>query len=201
MGFHHDAALGHRTTRKPYHPCDWLCSICCKCSTRSVSPSCQRVSTLLLSADLTDVSPDEPAFAVVPRTVRHEPIGRAKVELGADYIEQPLWGPAGTCIFCASLNTAPLLCDDGAAQLIDCGFCADDIATYHTRLDSLTGNDERGRRTMHEYYARGGYLDIPADPNGEWDAQTRPCVPLVPSWLGSGWVSECRGLWAGRRRC
>ena len=65
------------------------------------------VSTLLLSADLTDVSPDEPAFAVVPRTVRHEPIGRAKVELGADYIEQPLWGPAGTCIFCASSNTAP----------------------------------------------------------------------------------------------
>ena len=34
---------------------------------------------------------------------------------------------------------------------------------------------------MHEYYARGGYLDIPADPNGEWDAQTRPCVPSEPS--------------------
>ena len=42
MGFHHDAALGHRTTRKPYHPCDWLCSICCKSSTRSMSPFCQR---------------------------------------------------------------------------------------------------------------------------------------------------------------
>jgi len=107
MGFHHDAALGQRTTRKPYHPCDWLCSICCKCSTRSMPPFCQRVSTLLLSTDLTDVSPDEPAFAVVPRTVRHEPIGRAKVELGADYIEQPLWGPAGTCIFCASSNNCP----------------------------------------------------------------------------------------------
>ena len=118
MGFHHDAALGNHVNRKPYHPCDWLCSICCKCSTRSMPLFPQRVSTLLLSADLTDVSPDEPAFAVVPRTVRHEPIGRAKVELGADYIEQPLWGPAGTCIFCASLNTAPLLCD-GATPSAD----------------------------------------------------------------------------------
>jgi hypothetical protein len=28
MHFHHDAALPSRVSRKPYHPCDWLCSIC-----------------------------------------------------------------------------------------------------------------------------------------------------------------------------
>ena len=67
---------------------------------------------------------------VVPRSFQKEPIGRAKVDLGAAYTEQPLYSPAGTCVFY-------------------------DIATYHTRLDSLTGNDKNGRRTMHEYYARG----------------------------------------------
>ena len=136
MGFHHDAALGNRVNRKPYHPCDWLCSICY----------------------LTDVGADEPAFAVVPKTVKFEPIEKAKKELGEDYEEVALYGPAGTCVFY-------------------------DIATYHTRLDSVTGNDENGRRTMHEYYARGGYLDVPADPNGEWDAQTRPPTPLLTDWV------------------
>ena len=28
MGFHHDAALQPRMQRKPYHPADWICSIC-----------------------------------------------------------------------------------------------------------------------------------------------------------------------------
>ena len=136
MHFHHDAALPQRVLRKPYHPCDWLCSICY----------------------LTDVGADEPSFAVVPRSVRHEPIGRAKLELGADYVEQPLYGQAGTCVFY-------------------------DIALYHTRLDSITGNDKRGRRTMHEYYSRGGYLDVPADPAGEWKAHTREPTPLLTNWV------------------
>ena len=37
MGFHHDAALGNRVSRKPYHPCDWLCSICCEFPSQSSS--------------------------------------------------------------------------------------------------------------------------------------------------------------------
>lgn len=57
-----------------------------------------------------------------------------------------------------------------------------DIATYHTRLDSLTGNDKNGRRTMHEYYARGGTLDVPADPDGEREAHTREPTPLLTNW-------------------
>jgi ectoine hydroxylase-related dioxygenase (phytanoyl-CoA dioxygenase family) len=96
MNFHHDAALRERLHRKPYRPCDWLCSICY----------------------LTDVGADEPAFCVVPKSVRTEPIEQAKRQLGSEYVEQPLYGPAGTCIFY-------------------------DIALYHTRIDSLTGARKR----------------------------------------------------------
>ena len=74
-------------------------------------------------ADLSDVDENSPAFAVVPRSVRFEPIGQAKVSLGDDYVEVPILGKAGSCVFY-------------------------DTATYHTRLDSLTG--EQGRRTMHQ---------------------------------------------------
>lgn len=51
---------------------------------------------------LTDVGEDEPAFAVVPRSFQKEPIGQAKVDLSDSYTEQPLYGPAGTCVSCAS---------------------------------------------------------------------------------------------------
>ena len=69
-----------------------------------------------------------------------------------------------------------------------------DIALYHTRLDSLTGNDKRGRRTMHEYYARGGTLDVPADPNGEWEAHTRDPTPLLTNWCVGSSISHRSGM-------
>jgi hypothetical protein len=48
------------------------------------------------------VGEDEPAFAVVPRSFQKEPIGQAKVDLSDSYTEQPLYGPAGTCVSCVS---------------------------------------------------------------------------------------------------
>lgn len=84
---------------------------------------------------LTDVDETTPAFAVAPRTVTYEPMEKAVTELGDDYVETPLFGKAGTVVFY-------------------------DTATYHTRLDSpLEGLQEIGaRRTMHQYWSRGGYL-------------------------------------------
>ena len=46
-----------------------------------------------------DVDVDSPAFAVVPRSVRYEPIQQAKAQMGEEYVEQALWGPAGTAVF------------------------------------------------------------------------------------------------------
>ena len=145
MAFHHDATLPQRTMRQPYGPADWICSI----------------------VYLTDVDVDSPAFAVVPRSVRYEPIQQAKAQMGDDYVEQALWGPAGTAVFY-------------------------DTATYHTRLDSLTG--DKGRRTMHQYWSRGGYLDSPPNPQATHDnpkiqeflrtqSQTRPPTPNLTDWV------------------
>ena len=108
MNFHHDAALQDRFLREPYLPCDYVCAI----------------------HYLTDVGPDSPAFCVVPGSARFETLAAAFEELGSDYREVPLRGPAGTCILY-------------------------DIATYHARLD---GDGRQRRRTWHQYYARGGWL-------------------------------------------
>ena len=72
---------------------------------------------------------------------RGEPVlmalGRAAASLqaafegmGEAYYEQPIYGPAGTCVLY-------------------------DTATFHTRLD---GDGRQMRRTWHQYYARGGWL-------------------------------------------
>ena len=122
MQFHHDVALESRLSRVPYGPPDYISSI----------------------IYLTDVDEDAPAFAVVPRSFRFEPAAQAKMQLGDNYIEQPLYGKAGTAIFY-------------------------DTATYHSRLDSLTG--DKGRRTLHQYWARGGYLFLPPE-----DGDTRPQI-------------------------
>lgn len=129
MQFHHDVALPQRLTRQPYGPPDYLCSM----------------------IYLTDVDEDAPAFAVVPRSVRFEPVARAREALGDAYVEQPLYGRAGTCVFY-------------------------DTATYHTRLDSLTGDE--GRRTLHQYWARGGYLMLPPKPGGDTQPQKREPTPI-----------------------
>ena len=47
-------------------------------------------------------------------------------------------------------------------------------ATYHTRLDSLTGDKER--RTLHQYWSRGGYLQ------GEGERPREP-TPNLTNWV------------------
>ena len=79
---------------------------------------------------LTPVTAASPAFCVVPGSHRFETLRDAFETLGPDYIEQPILGSAGTCILY-------------------------DTALFHTRLD---GNGIEGRRTWHQYYARGGFL-------------------------------------------
>jgi hypothetical protein len=108
MNFHHDAVREDRLTRTPYMPCDWLCAI----------------------HYLTDVAPGAPCFCVAPGSNRFETLKAAFAELGDDYCETPLYGPAGTCVLY-------------------------DTATFHTRLD---GDGRQMRRTWHQYYARGGWL-------------------------------------------
>jgi ectoine hydroxylase-related dioxygenase (phytanoyl-CoA dioxygenase family) len=108
MNFHHDAVLEDRLTRTPYMPCDWLCAI----------------------HYLTDVTPGSPCFCVVPSSNRYRTLQEAFEGLGGAYREQPLFGPAGTCVLY-------------------------DTATFHTRLD---GDGDQMRRTWHQYYARGGWL-------------------------------------------
>jgi hypothetical protein len=108
MNFHHDAVREDRLTRTPYMPCDWLCAI----------------------HYLSDVTPGSPCFCVVPDSNRFETLKEAFEQLGEDYCERPLYGPAGTCVLY-------------------------DTATFHTRLD---GDGQQMRRTWHQYYARGGWL-------------------------------------------
>lgn len=108
MNFHHDAVVEDRFVRRPYNPVDWLCAI----------------------HYLTDVAPGTPAFCVVPDSNRYETLQEALDGLGNEYREQPLYGPAGTCVLY-------------------------DTALHHTRLD---GDGEQMRRTWHQYYARGGWL-------------------------------------------
>lgn len=108
MNFHHDAVRDDRMTREPYGPCDWLCAI----------------------HYLTDVEPGAPCFCVVPDSRRYASLQAAFEGLGEAYHEQPLYGPAGTCILY-------------------------DTATYHTRLD---GDGHQMRRTWHQYFGRGDWL-------------------------------------------
>ena len=79
---------------------------------------------------LTDVEVGTPAFCVVPGSNRYATLGEARKKLNKAYQEAPIYGSAGTCILY-------------------------DTATFHTRLD---GDGIKGRRTWHQYYARGGWL-------------------------------------------
>ncbi len=79
---------------------------------------------------LTDVDSATPAFCVVPGSNQYKSLKQAYTELADDYQELPIYGDAGTCILY-------------------------DTATFHTRLD---GDGIHGRRTWHQYYARGGWL-------------------------------------------
>ncbi len=108
MNFHHDAVVEDRFIRAPYMPCDWLCAI----------------------HYLTEVNEHTPSFCVVPKSNQYETLKEAFNELGENYSEVPIYGPAGTCVMY-------------------------DTALYHTRYD---GDGKQSRRTWHQYYARGGWL-------------------------------------------
>jgi hypothetical protein len=108
MNFHHDAVVEDRFLRSPHNPPDYLCTI----------------------HYLTDVTPDTPAFCVVPGSQRYPTLRAAYEHQGQDYIEQPIYGSAGTCVLY-------------------------DTALFHTRLD---GDGNQPRRTWHQYYARGGHI-------------------------------------------
>lgn len=100
---------------------------------------------------LTDVEPGAPSFCVVPGSNRYETLKEAFAGLGERYQEVPLYGTAGTCILY-------------------------DTATFHTRLD---GDGKRGRRTWHQYYARGGWLKSALPTT---DRYVRAPSPVLTDW-------------------
>jgi len=100
---------------------------------------------------LSDVEPGAPAFCVVPESNRFTSLKDAFEGLGDRYRETPLYGPAGTCVLY-------------------------DTALWHTRLD---GDGERMRRTMHQYFARGGWIRS-ALPTS--DRYVRPPSPVLTNW-------------------
>jgi hypothetical protein len=122
MRYHHDSVQANRTQRHPYFPLDAMCVI----------------------RYLTDVTPETPAFAVVPGSCRFETLADMLAQAPGSYRELGLYAPAGTSIYY-------------------------DNATHHTRLDG-SAEPSLGRRTLHQYFARGG-----------WDATTsagvRPPTP------------------------
>jgi hypothetical protein len=100
---------------------------------------------------LNDVDERSPAFCVVPQSNRFETLKEANEALGDAYCEVPIRGPAGTCVVY-------------------------DTATYHTRLD---GDGHKGRRTWHQYYARGGWLRSALPTT---DRYMRPPSPSLTDW-------------------
>ena len=80
---------------------------------------------------LTDVDETTPAFAVVPKSRRIDNIQILADELGDEYAEVPIHGPAGTC-------------------------CIVDRSTIHTRLDplELDKDKQRSRRLYHHVRPR-----------------------------------------------
>lgn len=129
MNFHHDAVAEDRLIRSPYLPCDWLCAI----------------------HYLTDVTKSTPSFCVVPGSNRFETLREVFADQGNEYVEMPLYGPAGTCVLY-------------------------DTATFHTRLD---GDGRQSRRTWHQYYARGGWLQSALPTT---DRYVRAPSPSLTDW-------------------
>ena len=80
---------------------------------------------------LTDVDFKTPSFCVVPKSNLYSSLRSAYETLNDDYMEVPIYGKKGTCILY-------------------------DTALFHTRLD---GDGIKSRRTWHQYYARGGWIN------------------------------------------
>ncbi len=101
---------------------------------------------------LTDVKPGTPTFCVVPKSRHYETLKEAYEAMGNDYAEVPLYGSAGTCVLY-------------------------DTATFHTRFD---GDGKQGRRTWHQYYARGGWIKSTLP--GRTNRYVRPPSPCLTDW-------------------
>jgi hypothetical protein len=107
---------------------------------------------------LTPVVEGGPAFAIVPGGHQFATIEEARAGLGEAFCEQPIYGPAGTAVLY-------------------------DIGIFHTRMDGFDlqarktiAEPERtvGRRTVHQYFSRGGWLGTsrrPAPPLTDWNIQ------------------------------
>ena len=106
MHFHRDRPYQPTTETEPERPyeCTYVCAI----------------------HYLSDVGASDPCFCVVPNSGPYETLDEARVQLGPDYEEVPIRGPAGTLVLY-------------------------DIAIFHTRLP---GQRARARRTLHHYYSR-----------------------------------------------
>ncbi|NJN52127.1 MAG: hypothetical protein HC809_10495 [Gammaproteobacteria bacterium] len=100
---------------------------------------------------LTDVAPGTPSFCVVPGSNAYATLKEAFEGLGEHYQEVPIFAPAGSCVLY-------------------------DTATFHTRLD---GDGEQGRRTWHQYYARGGWLPSTLPTTNKY---VRPPSPVLTDW-------------------
>ena len=96
---------------------------------------------------LTDVTSDSPAFCVVPKSGRYESIDEAKAQLKDEYVEHAVYGPAGTCVLY-------------------------NIAIFHTRIEpqNTVSGCQLKRRTLHQYFARGGWRG------------NRPPAPALTDW-------------------
>ena len=75
---------------------------------------------------LNDVGPDDTCCCVVPNSQGHTDVDEARALMGNAYLEVPIHGPAGTCVFY-------------------------NIGIYHTRR---SGRNDAGRRTLHQYFSR-----------------------------------------------
>ena len=121
---------------------------------------CDWLCAIHYLTDTTD--PGTPCFCVVPKSNRYTSLSEAHEELNVKgqeeregaamdiyngYHELPIRGPPGTCVLY-------------------------DTALFHTRLD---GNGVAGRRTWHQYYARGGWLKTDTK-------YTRPPSPVLTDW-------------------
>jgi hypothetical protein len=100
---------------------------------------------------LSDVGEANPAFCVVPGSNKFETLKEAHDALGDDYQELPIRGAAGTCILY-------------------------DTALFHTRLD---GDGIQPRRTWHQYYARGGWLQSALPTTSKY---RRSPSPVLTDW-------------------
>ncbi|MFT6433892.1 MAG: hypothetical protein ACJAVI_001938 [Candidatus Azotimanducaceae bacterium] len=100
---------------------------------------------------LSDVGDSNPAFCVVPGSHKYETLKEAHEEMGDSYRELPIRGAAGTCILY-------------------------DTAIFHTRLD---GDGVQPRRTWHQYYARGGWLQSALPTTSKY---RRSPSPVLTDW-------------------